>query len=151
MIIIDAPLIHYRAHEGSWSESNKDHKSSEIAGINFLKMCMEIFKSPLADKNYFRNNLVGSMTLILKTVAHTSARRRNILITLFNLKYLYSLKSLIWTLKGTDLFYKGVQSYVYVVLWFFLYFPRILLITILPDSAKIIINKMRSYVRCEIH
>jgi glycosyltransferase involved in cell wall biosynthesis len=150
VIVIDAPLIYYRAHEGSWSESNKDHKSSETAGMNFLKMSMEIFKSPLADKNYFRENMTGSMKLILKTVAHTSARRNNVITALFNFKYLSDLKPLVWTLKGTELFHKGVRSYLYASVWFLLYFPRILLIVLMPDSMKIIIKKMRYHAQGEI-
>ena len=147
VIIIDAPLVYFRSHEGSWSEKNKNCESLEMAGINFLKMSIEIFKSPLAEKNYFRKYLTGAMKLILREVAYTSTRRKNILALLFNFKYLGALKALICSLKGTELFYKGVQSYFYVSLWFFQYWLKMLLITLLPDSVKIILKKMRSYVR----
>jgi len=150
VIFIDAPLIYYRAHEESWSASNKNREAYEIAGINFLKMSIEIFKSTLAGENYFRKNLTGAMKLILREVALIGARRGNIFILLFNIEYLGALKSLIWTLKGTELYYRGVQSFFYVSLWFLLYFPKILLITIMPNSIKIIAKKMRSYVRGEI-
>lgn len=150
VIFIDAPLIYYRAHEESWSASNKNHEYSQVAGINFLKMSIEIFKSPLVRENYFQKNLTGAMKLILREVAHISVKRGNILITLFNIKYLGTFKSLIWALKGTELYHRGVQSFSYASLWFLLYFPKILLITILPNSIKIIAKKMISYVRGEI-
>lgn len=150
VIFIDAPLIYYRAHEESWSANNKNHEAYKIAGINFLKMSIEIFKSPLVVENYFRKNLTGAMKLILKEVALIGARRGNIFILLSNIEYLGTLKTLIWSMKGTALYYRGIQSFFYVSFWFLLYFPKILLITIMPNSIRIIAKKMRSYVQGEI-
>lgn len=150
VIFIDAPLIYYRAHEESWSASNINHEAYKMAGINLLKMSIEMFKSPLGSRNYFRKNLTGAMKLILREVSKIGARRGNITIWLCNLGYLGALKSLISTLKGTELYYRGIQSYFFVSLWFFFYLPKILLITIMPNSIKIVAMKMRSYLRGEI-
>lgn len=150
VIYIDAPLIYYRAHQESWSASNKNYESYEIAGINFLKLSMEIFRISLDGRNYFQENLTGAMKLILRDVSKINARRGNLIVSILNIKFLGTLKSLIITLKGTELYYRGVLSYFCVLLWFLLYFPKILLITIMPNSIKIIAKKIRSFVRDEI-
>lgn len=150
VIFIDSPLIYYRAHQESWSTSNKNYESYEMAGINFLKMSIEIFKNNNEEDKYFRKNLTGAMKLILRDVGKISARSGNMLIFMFNIKYLNSLKSLLSTLKGTNFYYKGFQSLFYVYFWFLLYFPKILFITLMPNPIKIIAKKMRSYARGEI-
>ncbi len=147
VLVIDAPLICLRVHDGSWSESNRDYQSSRTAGINFLKASMEIFQSPLAEEYDYRKNVTGAIKLILKTAAHTSARRKNIVIALSNFSYLRALKPLIWALRGSEFFHQAVRSYFFASMWFLLYFPRVLLVTVMPDSVKTRVSKMRYALR----
>lgn len=147
VLVIDAPFICLRVHGGSWSESNRDYQSYRTAGINFLKASLEIFQSPLADGYDFRKNVTGAIKLILKAAAHTGARRKKIIIALSNFSYLRELKPHIWTLKGTEFFHRAVRGYVFASMWFLLYFPRVLLVTVMPDSVKIRISQMRYAVR----
>lgn len=151
VIYIDAPLIYYRAHDESWSASVKDYEAYKIAGINFLKMSIEIFKSPAAGINYFRRNLSGVMKIVLGAGSKICARNGSVFLSLSYIKYLGTLKSIIWSLKGTGLFFYGIQSLCHVTLWFLLlYFPQVLLITIMPDSIRRVALKLRSYVHGEI-
>lgn len=147
VMVIDEPFICVRVHDGSWSESNRDYQSTRTAGMNFLKASINIFQSPAADGRYFRENLTGAIKLTLKAAAHTSARRKKIAIVLSNFLYLRDLWPLILTLRGTKFFHRAVRSYFFASVWFLLYFPRVLLVTVMPDSIKVRISRMLYAVR----
>lgn len=73
IIYVDMPLVIYRVHAGSWSESPFELATYIEAGKQLVRRCAEVLRHPalVAD---FNPNLLAICEQHLSTVAHKSAR-----------------------------------------------------------------------------
>jgi hypothetical protein len=71
---IGAPLIYYRAHEGSWSTTNTDVETYRHTGLHLVRKSIEVLSRPPLREDFGRNVLAVSRLVFYEFVEKSSQR-----------------------------------------------------------------------------
>lgn len=106
---IDAPLVLYRAHEGSWGPTNTEVDIYKQAGENLVRESVKVF-SRLELRDDFHQNLSSILQLPLNIFVGKLAARGGCLDGHAVMAYLFSMKEQFNSLKGSALYWIALAS-----------------------------------------
>jgi glycosyltransferase involved in cell wall biosynthesis len=108
---IDEPLVKYRVHEDSWGCTAKDLLLYKQASGNLIRESAAIFSHPEL-RDDFRQNMASVLEFVVKDF-FTRLRMKGGILTRFEaFPYLLSLKKQFSSLKGSDLYWEALLSWV---------------------------------------
>lgn len=114
---VNAPLVVYRVHDGSWSWTSTQIDEYERAGETLMRRGMEILSRPELVKD-FDQNLTQFFIRFLAEFVNISRRLHGF--GLFGLlRYFLDAKKYLVSLKGTQLYWRAARSLVKAEAWLF--------------------------------
>jgi hypothetical protein len=137
---INAPLVYYRIHSGAWGCVNADVKIYKRAGENLIRNSIEILKSPQLEKD-FQENLFSLFIMCMGNYFAILKRSKIPVYKYHIIKYLFSLRKYIDSLKGSKLYVKAYWVLCMAEIWFVLSMIWHIFKSIVPNN--IAMNKIR--------
>jgi glycosyltransferase involved in cell wall biosynthesis len=104
---VDAPLIIYRAHTGSWGCTTEDLELLKLAGLNLADRSIDIFQSPAVVED-FKSNLTNFLRRFMSEFL-TKAERNENFGDRARLAYLAFSRKYLRALRGTARYRTGLR------------------------------------------
>jgi glycosyltransferase involved in cell wall biosynthesis len=144
---VDAPLVLYRAHEGSWSADGKYSVDQyKQAGMNLVHESVQVLSKPELQKD-FCHNLTSLLKLSLINFSYKLSARDHYLDRKEVNAYLVLLKERFSFLKGTELYWQALASLRKIRVWLFWPIAKLKFKLAAPTGLIIIIRIARSFLR----
>ncbi len=99
---IGAPLVYYRAHEGSWGTTNTEVETYKYTGRNLVQKSTEILSNP-ALREDFNHNLRSILRFVFHEFVSKSAMRPGFSCIRQAIAFLQSLEASLKSIQGADL------------------------------------------------
>ena len=112
---VNAPLIIYRVHEGSWGFTNKDQEQYKIAGENLVRRSVEFFQRPEL-RRHFKRNLTALLRFVMSDYVIVSRRSEGFHLPKL-IAYFGHARKYIRSLKGSELFLSAFVSLLQAEAW----------------------------------
>ena len=144
---VDAPLIIYRVHEGSWGFTNKEQEQYWLAGLNLVRRSLEYLQRPEM-KSEFKRNLSALLRFVMSDYVVVARRTENFHLPKFLIFFARSRKY-ISPLKGSDLHLSAWVALLRAEIWLAWVFLKQKILAVAPRSLLRAFYAVRSFFHRE--
>jgi len=110
VVYLDAPLVRYRIHEGSWGCSARDLLLYKQASYNLIRGSIDVFSKPEL-RDDFRQNIASVFKFTAEDFFNRIRFSEGCLNRLKAVPYLFSMKKHFNSLKGSTLYWSALLSW----------------------------------------
>jgi hypothetical protein len=117
LVYINAPLVYYRVHEGSWGTTNTELETYRHTGVNLVRKSVELLSLPSLRQD-FRQNVFAVLRLVFYEFVEKASQRPGISSVQEAKRFWSLLGSCFESLRPNQLYPDGLLGVGKAVLWF---------------------------------
>jgi glycosyltransferase involved in cell wall biosynthesis len=102
VVYVDAPLVYYRVHEGSWGATNTEVETYKYTARNLVQKGAEVLSNPVL-RDDFNQNFLSILRFVFHEFVSKSSLRSGVSSRREAMEFLASLKTCLDQSKGADL------------------------------------------------
>jgi glycosyltransferase involved in cell wall biosynthesis len=144
---VNAPLIVYRVHEGSWGFTNREHAQYLVAGENLVRRSIDYFQQPEL-RAHFKTNLKALLKFVMSDYVIVTRRSEG-----FDARklmaYFRQSKRYIQSLKSSELYTSGRIALLQAQMWLAWVLLKHKILTIAPHFLIVAFYSVRAFIHRE--